>query len=162
MPQDISFRDLQTGDIGWLIQRHAERYAEDEGFDHTFEALVAEILANYLRTRDPSCERAWIAHRGDQRLGSIFCTKEADPGVAKLRMFYLEPELRGLGLGHQMMDLCLSYAKDKGYKKMRLYTHESHAAACALYAQYGFNCISSTALENFGQSVIEQHWEITF
>jgi len=159
-PQEVAFRDLAIGDAGWLIQRHAELYAEEDGFDATFEPLVAGILAEYMHNRDPSCERAWIAHAGGRRLGSVFCVREGTPGVAKLRLFLLEPSARGQGLGHRMLELCLSYARETGYRKMVLWTHESHRAACALYAAHGFALARSAPVHNFGRDLVEQSWEI--
>ncbi|MCG6883640.1 MAG: GNAT family N-acetyltransferase [Silicimonas sp.] len=159
-PASIFFRDLEIGDTGWLVQRHAELYARDEGFDITFEAMVAEILANYIRTRDPARERAFIAVEGDRRLGSIFCTRTEERRFAKLRMFLLEPEARGIGLGQRLLDACIGYARAVGYSRMKLWTHESHRAACALYAKNGFVCAGSEATHSFGVDVVEQTWEL--
>jgi len=160
MTEEITLHDLQVGDAGWLIQRHAELYAAEEGFDASFEPLVAGILADYMRNRDPSCERAWIARCGGRRLGSIFCVRGGAPGVAKLRLFLIEPEARGQGLGHRLLDACLAYARNKGYRRMELWTHESHAAACALYAKHGFRLVRSEPVRNFGRDLVEQSWEI--
>lgn len=159
-PTKVTLRDLETGDIGWLIQRHGELYFAHEGFDSTFEVLVAEVLVDFVRNRDPQMERAWIAVAGPLRLGSVFCVHSGDPGVAKLRLFLLEPVARGLGLGQILLDACMSYAGERGYQKMRLWTHESHRAACALYARNGFVCVSSAPVHSFGQDLIEQTWEM--
>jgi GNAT superfamily N-acetyltransferase len=113
-----------------------------------------------MRNRDPACERAWIARRGDRRLGSIFCVRGRAPGVAKLRLFLIEPEARGQGLGHRLLGACLAYARDKGYRRMELWTHESHAAACALYARHGFRLVDSRPVHSFGRDLVEQSWEI--
>lgn len=153
----IILRDLAIGDAGWLIQQHGELYAADEGFDATFEALVAEILADYIRHRDPTCERAWIAVRGGQRLGSIFCVRQ-DGETAKLRLFLLVPESRGLGLGKRLLAACIAYARDTGYRRLQLWTHESHTAACALYAAYGFTLTGSKPVRSFGIDLVEQTW----
>lgn len=134
MTSDVTFRDLQIGDAGWLIQQHAELYAANDGFDETFEALVAEILAAYIRDHDPACERAWIAQRGEARLGSIFCVKGDAPGVAKLRLFLLMPQARGLGLGHRMLTLCTGYARDRGYRKLVLWTSVTGASQSSGFA----------------------------
>ena len=155
----IELRDIGIGDAGWLIQHHAELYAAEEGFDWTFEPLVAEILVDFLRHRDPSCERAWIAWDGGQRLGSIFCVKGPEPGQAKLRLFLLTPAARGRGLGRRLLDSCLAYARDKGYREIVLWTHESHRAACALYEKAGFACVESHPVTSFGQPLIEQTWK---
>lgn len=157
---DIIFTDLQIGDAGWLIQRHGELYAEHEGFDATFEPLVAEILAGFMRHRDPSVERAWIARRGGTRLGSIFCVKSDTPGVAKLRLFLVEPRARGTGLGNRLLKMCIDHARSHGFAHLRLWTHESHKAACALYAKYGFDCTASRPVRSFGVDLVEQTWEL--
>ena len=159
MRDDIELKDIGIGDAGWLIQQHAELYAAEEGFDHTFEPLVAEILADYLRNRDPACERAWIAWRGDQRLGSIFCVRH-DETTAKLRLFLLTPQARGLGLGKRLLQVCLQFARDRGYQSMQLWTHESHEAACALYRKAGFSVTDSRPVRSFGVDLVEQTWRI--
>ncbi|WP_342745130.1 GNAT family N-acetyltransferase [Actibacterium ureilyticum] len=121
---------------------------------------MAEILADFIRNRDPDCERAWIAHRGAERLGSIFCVRGATPGEAKLRLFLLVPAARGLGLGHRLLTLCTDYAWARGYDRLVLWTHESHRAACALYRGHGFRLTDSRAVHNFGQPLVEQNWQI--
>ena len=155
----ILLRDLRIGDAGWLIQQHAELYAAEEGFDHSFEAVVAEILADYIRNRDASCERAWIATRASQRLGSIFCVR-LDSETAKLRLFLLVPQARGLGLGKLLLQACIAYAREKKYRRIRLWTHESHTAACALYKAHGFALIDSQPVRSFGVDLVEQTWVI--
>lgn len=159
-PASVLIRDLRPGDAGWLIQRHAELYAADEGFDATFEALVAEILAAYIRAHDPAMERAFIAEIEGKRLGSVFCVQSGEPGIAKLRLFLLEPDARGLGLGRRLLDACLGYARERGYSRMVLWTHESHRAACALYQKAGFRCTRSEPVHSFGVDLVEQAWEI--
>lgn len=156
---EVTFRDLQPGDAGWIIARHGALYSETEGFDATFEALVAEVLAGYIRDHDPARERAWIACRGDLRLGSIFCVRQ-DAETAKLRLFFLEPSCRGLGLGRKMLDLCIDFAWDRGYRRMVLWTHKSHEAACALYAARGFKLVEERAVHSFGCDLVEQSWQI--
>lgn len=157
---DVTLRDLQIGDAGWLIGQHGILYNRDEGFDATFEATVAEILADYIRNRDPVCERAWIAESDGQRLGSIFCVRK-DAKTAKLRLFLLLPEARGRGLGHRLLSACTNWARDRGYQRMELWTHESHKAACALYAAHGWHLDSSIPTHSFGTDVVEQIWSIT-
>lgn len=158
--ENVLLRDLAIGDIGWLIQRHAELYAQSDRFDATFEILVAEILTTFARNRDRDTERVWIATDGDRRLGSIFCVQSGSAGVAKLRLFLVEPDARGLGLGQRMLDACVEFAKQKRYVKIILWTHESHRAACALYARNGFSCVESKPVHSFGKDLIEQTWEL--
>jgi GNAT superfamily N-acetyltransferase len=160
MTDPVTLRDLEIGDAGWLIERHAVLYARDDGFDGTFEALVAEILAAYIRARDPASERAFIATAGGRRIGSVFCVQSGEPDVAKLRLFLLEPEWRGRGLGRRLLEACLGFARDVGYRRLRLWTHESHRAACALYARRGFRLTDSRPVRSFGQDLVEQTWEI--
>lgn len=155
----INLRNLAIGDAGWLIQQHGMLYARDEGFDASFEALVAEILADYIRNHDSSCERAWIAERDGKRLGSIFCVR-LDEETAKLRLFLTVPEARGTGLGRRLLRECMGYAKARGYRRMRLWTHESHAAACALYRSEGWHLAHSKEVVSFGVPLVEQAWEI--
>lgn len=159
-PDRVVLRDLATGDAGWLIQRHGELYARDEGFDATFEALVAEVLAAFIRNRAPETERAWIAEIDGQRLGSVFCVRSDDPGVAKLRLFLVEPAARGLGLGQRLLGACIDFARATGNHTLRLWTHESHRAACALYEKNGFICTRSLPVTSFGIDLVEQTWEL--
>ncbi len=159
---EIRLRDLGPGDAGWVVSRHAALYASDEGFDSSFEALVAEIVAAFLRGHDPARERGWIAEGpAAERLGSIFCVAgdPADPALAKLRLFLVEPEARGTGLAQRLLDACLDFARGAGYRHMRLWTHESHRAAGRLYARNGFRLTASAPARSFGQDVIEQTWE---
>ncbi|MEM6635645.1 MAG: helix-turn-helix domain-containing GNAT family N-acetyltransferase [Pseudomonadota bacterium] len=159
-PEDVHLRDLTPGDIGWLTQQHGEYYAEAEGFDASFEPLVAEILVSFAASRDPEVERAFIATAHGLRLGSIFCVKGPTPGTAKLRLFYLVPEARGLGIGKRLLEACLEFARQAGYRRMTLWTHESHQAACALYRAYGFSEIARKPVVSFGQELVEVTFEI--
>ena len=156
---EISFRDLGTGDAGWLIQRHAELYEAAEGFDETFEPFLAELMAEILRNWSPPTDRAWIAIKDGRRMGSIFCVATEAPKIAKLRLFLVEPDARGTGLGQRLLDACLAHAKATGHDTLRLWTHESHRAACALYAKNGFRCIDSNPVRSFGVDLVEQTWE---
>ncbi len=156
---EVILRNLEIGDAGWLIEQHGVLYARDEGFDRTLEALVAEVLADFIRHHDPACERAFIAEENGTRLGSIFCVRN-DEQTARLRLFLLMPEVRGRGLGRYLLDACMGWARDRGYRRMRLSTHESHRAACALYARTGWHCVSSEPVRSFGVDLVEQEWEI--
>lgn len=155
---EVVLRDLQPGDAGWIIGRHGALYAEDEGFDATFEALVADILAAFLRHHDPARERGWIAVRGSQRLGSIFVVAET-PQVAKLRLVLVERSERGTGLAQRMLETAMGFARGAGYSAMRLWTHESHRAAGRLYARNGFILTEATPARSFGQDVVAQVWQ---
>lgn len=157
-PAKVTIRPLQPGDAGWIIGTHGALYARDEGYDHSFEALVARIMADFLDRSDPE-EAAWIAHSGGERLGTISCMRE-DAVTARLRLFILLPEARGLGLGQRLHDICVGFARERGYARMVLWTHESHRAACALYAKNGWRLVQSTPARAYGQDVVDQDWEI--
>ena len=157
---DVQLRGFAPTDAAWLVARHAELYARDEGFDDSFGELVAQILEDFVKNHDPARERGWIAHQGDQRLGSIFCVSHG-PQVAKLRLFLLVPEARGKGVGKQLLQACMDFARSRGYRRMTLWTHESHRAACALYARFGWQLVDSKPVHSFGVDLVEQSWEIT-
>ena len=158
-PEHTELRDLVPGDAGWIVERHGALYARDEGYDTSFEALVAEIMAEFLRSHDPARERGWIAWGDGRRLGSVFCVARG-PETAQLRLFFLEPEARGLGLGRQMLDACLGFARDVGYRELVLWTHESHAAACRLYERAGFEKTGSRPKKEFGQETVVLDYRI--
>lgn len=158
---DVQLRDLKLGDLGWLITENANHYAAADGFDLTFEGLLADVLGSFVREYDPDWEKAWIAERAGQRLGSIICTRH-DAETARLKMFYLVPGARGLGLGKRLLSECMSFARAKGYQRMRLWTFESHRAAGGLYASFGWKLVDSKPTHNFGQDLVEQSWEFDF
>ncbi|QJF50686.1 GNAT family N-acetyltransferase [Roseobacter ponti] len=154
---DVRIRMFVADDKDWLLEQHRFLYARDEGFDETFGALVSDILDDFIAHHDPERERGWIAEDDGGRLGSVFCT-HTNEETARLRMFLLVPEARGQGLGRRLLDLCISHARDQGYRDITLWTHESHRAACALYAATGWQIEDSKATRSFGQDVVEQNW----
>ncbi len=154
---DITLRLFDPADAPWIAQRHGALYRDADGFDDTFEPLVASILDAFCAGHDPARERGWIAERAGQRLGTIFCVDQGE-NIAKLRLFSLEPEARGQGLGFQLLRTCVNFARDAGYAEMQLWTHESHKAACALYERNGFRLLSSKPVRSFGQDLVEQAW----
>jgi GNAT superfamily N-acetyltransferase len=158
--EKIDLRRFEATDRDWLVAAHADHYAREEGFDATFGMLVAEILDGFLAEHDPARERGWIAWRGARRLGSIFCVA-LSPEVAKLRLFLLMPEARGQGLGRRLLETCMGFARERGYREMQLWTHESHRAAGALYARAGWDLVESAPVTSFGKPNVEQTWRIT-
>lgn len=156
-----ALRALEPGDAGWVIGRHGALYARDEGYDLSFEGLVAEIVAGFIARNDAARERGWIAEDDGERLGCIFCMAEGPeaPEVARLRLFLLEPQARGTGLAQGMIETCLGFARAAGYQQMRLWTHESHVAAGRLYARNGFRLVARSEGVAFGQKVVDQTWE---
>lgn len=157
---EIVLKDFDPGDLDWLVAQHGALYARDEGFDDSFPVLVREILEAFLAERDPAFERGFIAWQDGVRLGSIFCVRQ-DAETAKLRLFLLVPEARGKGLGKRLLQACMGFARDRGYRRMELWTHESHRAACALYEQAGWRLVRSEPKRSFGTEVVEQGWEVT-
>lgn len=154
----VSLRPYTANDFDWLVALHRTHYAEAEGFDDSFAPLVASILTEFHDNHDDECERGWVAERDGVPLGSIFCVR-LDPETAKLRLFVLAPEARGQGLGKRLLTECMTFARSKGYIRMQLWTHESHTAACALYAKFGWICTSSKPVHSFGVDLVEQAWE---
>lgn len=157
---EITVKDLGPGDIDWLVAEHARLYARDEGFDASFPVLVRQILKDFAANHDPACEGAFIPWDADRRLGSIFCVRGAEPGTAKLRLFLVVPEARGLGLGKRLLGDCMDFARGHGYRRMELWTHESHRAACALYEKAGWRMVREEPKRSFGRDVVEQGWEV--
>ena len=150
-------RLFEPADAAWVAARHGVLYRDNDGFDASFEPLVAGILAEFVASHDPARERGWVAWQDGARVGCIFCVRLSDD-VAKLRMFLVEPETRGTGLGRALLDTCIGFATAKGYVQMTLWTHASHEAACKLYARNGFDCVASEPVQSFGQDLVEQTW----
>ncbi|MCB1361171.1 MAG: GNAT family N-acetyltransferase [Rhodobacter sp.] len=154
----VTLRPFTPDDTDWLVDRHGALYAEEEGFDETFPLLVREILGDFLAQQVPGRDQGWIAWDGDARVGSIFVVEE-DTQTAKLRLVLLEPAARGTGLAQRMLETALDFARAAGYRRIRLWTHESHVAAGRLYARNQFRLIESEAKRSFGQDVVAQIWE---
>ncbi len=162
MVGDISLRNFEVRDVDWLVEAHAELYAREEGFDDSFGPLVQSIAQGFLNTCDHSMERGWVAERDGWRLGSIFCVRGEELDIAKLRLFLVVPEARGIGLGTELLGHCVGFARGRGYAGMRLWTHANHRAACALYAANGWQMIAEHPVHSFGVDLVEQTWEIVF
>ena len=155
----VVLRDPQPGDLGWVVQAHGELYAREYGFDASFEALVAEIAARFVRRLDPACERCWIAEVDGERAGSVFLVRKSAT-VAQLRLLLVRPEARGLGLGGRLTDACIAFAREAGYRRMMLWTQSNLEAARAIYAARGFQLKESEPNQAFGQSLVSEIWEL--
>ena len=153
----VRLRAHRPGDIGWVVQRHGELYSREYGWNEEFEALVADIAAKFIRDLDPSRERCWIAERHGIRLGCIFLVAE-DKQTAKLRMLLVEPEARGLGLGHRLIDECIAFARASGYRRVVLWTQDNLDAARHLYARFGFRKTAQEAHRSFGKDLVAETW----
>lgn len=152
-------RDLQTGDIGWIIHRQALLYQREYGWDQSYEALVAEILSGFVRNFDARRERAWIAEREGQIVGSVFLMRASDE-VAKLRLLYVEPSARGLGLGKRLVDECVQFARARRYKTLTLWTNDCLAAARRIYQAAGFQLVKEEKHHSFGNDLVGQTWDL--
>ncbi len=157
---ELVLRESQPGDMGWVVEQHGAIYAREYGWNAEFEALVADIVARYLRKRQPRWERCWIAELGGQRVGSVFVMRKSKT-VAQLRMLILRPEARGLGLGTRLTDECIAFARAQGYRKMVLWTNSCLLAARALYAGKGFVLTRSEPYHGFGHDLVGETWELT-
>ena len=158
-PKVALLRDPAPGDIGWVVQQHGEIYWREYGWDSRFEALVADIAAQFVRKFQPEWERCWIAELEGERVGAVFVVRKSAT-TAQLRMLILSPKARGLGLGARLTDECIAFARAKGYKKMVLWTNTCLTAARGIYAQRGFTLVKSEPYENFGQRLVGETWEL--
>lgn len=156
----LTLRDPQAGDWGWLIQQHGLIYAREYGWNHQFEALVADIVAQVVRNFQPDVERCWVAELDGQKVGSITLVRKTDE-QAQLRLLILTPEARGLGLGSRLVDECLAFARAVGYRSVMLWTNSCLTAARSMYAKRGFVLTHSEPYHDFGQDLISETWECT-
>jgi len=143
------------------VHRHGALYYEEYGWDERFEALVAQIAADFVKNFDEKRERCWIAELDGEPVGSVFVVKESKT-VAKLRLLLVEPKARGRGLGKRLVEECIAFARDKGYRKLVLWTQSNLAAARHIYKQTGFKRVKREPHRTFGVSVIGEYWEVVF
>lgn len=152
-------RQHQPGDMGWVVQRQGILYVREYGWDETFEALVAEIVAKFIKEYDPKRERCWIAEKDGAQVGAVFAVKGSDE-VAKLRLLHVEPEARGLGIGKRLVEECVRFARQAGYKKMTLWTQSILYAARHIYEQAGFRLVREEKHHSFGKDLVGETWEL--
>jgi DNA-binding MarR family transcriptional regulator/GNAT superfamily N-acetyltransferase len=154
----IVLRPHQPGDMGWVTSANAAIYAQEYGWDITYEALVAKITAEFIENFDPKRERCWIAELDGERVGSVFVVKKTD-AIAKLRLLILDPKARGRGLGRRLVQECLRFAKSAGYSSMTLWTQSILTAARAIYAREGFRLVAEEPNHSFGVDLVSETWE---
>ena len=158
--EPVIYRDLAPGESGWIVQRFSEFARLTYGFDAGFEALVGQIMVDYLSDFDPTRDRVWIAERAGLRLGTIMCVHSEDPEVAKLRLFFVDPLSRGQGVGAELVGRCIDFAREAGYKKLVLWTQAQLHSAIRIYERAGFVCIDRWVETAYGQTVENQSWDL--
>jgi DNA-binding MarR family transcriptional regulator/GNAT superfamily N-acetyltransferase len=158
-PDSCELRPMRPGDHGWVIQRNAVLYAREYGWDGSYETLLARIVAGYLENHDPARERAWIAEADGEPVGCVFCMREDDT-TARLRLLLVEPEARGRGVGGRLVDECLRFAREAGYKDMVLWTNDVLAAARRIYQRAGFELVEEEPHHSFGHDLVGQTWRL--
>jgi DNA-binding MarR family transcriptional regulator/GNAT superfamily N-acetyltransferase len=153
----IVLRPPVPGDLGWVVQRHGARYAQEYGWDASFEALVARIVADYADQQDPRREAAWIAEVGGAPVGCVFCVAKDDT-TAQLRLLLVEPEARGMGVGTRLVEECLRFAGRAGYQQIMLWTNDVLAGARRIYQRAGFQLVEEEKHHSYGHDLVGQIW----
>jgi DNA-binding MarR family transcriptional regulator/GNAT superfamily N-acetyltransferase len=147
------------GELGWVVQRNAALYAAEYGWDESYEALVARIVADYAARADHKREAAWIAELDGQPAGCVFCMRKSDD-VAQLRLLLVEPHIRGRGIGERLVAECVAFARRTGYREIVLWTNDVLHAARRIYQRAGFELVSSEEHHSFGHDLVAQDWRL--
>lgn len=156
----VTIRPLaRAGDLGWVVMAHGELYAAEFGWDTSFEALVAGIVADYAGQGDRQRNAAWIAELDGQRVGCVFCVRSDDPEVAKLRILLVDPKARGRSVGSRLVATAIEFATAAGYRRMHLWTNQPLTAARHIYLQHGFRLTVEQPHHSFGVDLIGQTYE---
>ncbi len=154
----LVLRPTEPGDLGWVVERHGARYAAEHGWDATFEALVARVVADFGERVDSRRQAAWIAELDGERVGCIFCTASDDPDTAQLRLLLVEPQSRGAGVGTRLVDECLRFARRSGYRRIMLWTTDVQAEARRIYQRQGFQLRRREPQTRFGHELVGEYW----
>jgi DNA-binding MarR family transcriptional regulator/GNAT superfamily N-acetyltransferase len=160
LPHALVLRPPHSGDFGWVVHRHGVNYAQEYGWDETFEALVARIVADFADARDPRREAAWIAELDGDTVGCVFCVKKEE-SVAQLRLLLVEPRARVKGVGTRLCDQCVRFARSAGYKRLMLWTNDVLEDARRIYERAGFELVEEERHRSFGHDLVGQNWWLT-
>lgn len=152
-------RSHRPGDIGWIVARHGALYAQEYGFDARFEALVAQVAADFLRNHDLAREHCWIAERDGANIGTVMLVRGSDE-LAKLRLLIVEPAARGLGIGKRLVAECIGFARRAGYSRVALWTNDVLTAARGIYQHAGFRLTTTRPHADFGPAIMGEDWEL--
>lgn len=156
---EIVIRSHRAGDIGWVIARHGALYAEEYGFDPTFEGFVAQVAGQFLIGHDPAREACWIAEGDGIPLGTVSLVRDSDE-LGKLRLLIVEPSARGLGIGRQLVSTCVDFARSAGYARLTLWTQSILTAARLIYGHAGFHLVRAVPHRSFGCDLVGEDWEM--
>jgi DNA-binding MarR family transcriptional regulator/predicted GNAT family acetyltransferase len=157
---EVELRAPGAGDFGWVIERNGALYAQEHGWDSSYEGLVARIVAGYLDGHDPEREAAWIADLHGERVGAVFCVRKDDE-TAKLRLLHVEPSARGAGVGTVLVDECVRFARAAGYRAIELWTVSVLAPARRIYQRAGFELVEEDTADRFGHRLTGQTWRLS-
>jgi DNA-binding MarR family transcriptional regulator/N-acetylglutamate synthase-like GNAT family acetyltransferase len=157
--ESCTLREHRAGDMGWIVSRQGALYAEEYGWTTEYEALAADIVAQFLKNFDPAREHCWIAERDGAPLGAVMIVKQSD-AVAKLRLLHVERAARGLGIGKRLVDECIRFSHAAGYQKITLWTQSNLLAARHIYKAAGFTFIAQEPHHRFGKDLVAETWEL--
>ncbi|BCB86681.1 bifunctional helix-turn-helix transcriptional regulator/GNAT family N-acetyltransferase [Phytohabitans suffuscus] len=155
----VVLRPPAPGDLGWVVQRHGAIYAREFGWDESFEALVARVVADFAAGHDPRREAAWIAEVDGAPVGCVMCVRR-DETTAQLRLLLVEPGARGLGVGGRLVEECLRFARRAGYTRIMLWTYDKTVDAHRIYQRLGFTLDEEKKVRAYGQDLVEEIWSM--
>ena len=155
----VTLRDHRPGDMGWITHRQAILYNQEYGWNTEYEALIADIMARFLRNFDPRYERCWVAECNCEIVGSVFCVRKSKT-VAQLRLLYVEPSTRGARIGSRLVNECIAFARARGYRKLTLWTNSVLHAARKIYERAGFQLVAEEKHHSFGKDLVGQNWDL--